>query len=456
MNRVPTSSSSQELALTRRSLVGKSLAAGGTLASLGLSRANSAVAAGAPTSPTASSATTYFEDATMNFEVLFALGSAGYGISEVGEVLTTIDDINAQGPSYQSFYDQFLALGRRLANEAAQAERRGRKVTARSKFLRSAEYFSQALYFVLGTDRPTRARERAVYRVMQYSWNRATHLFSPPFERVKVPYGRTLLPGYLLRPDSSQRPRPTVILNNGSDAQNVDLYAFGGAAAIERGYNALIFEGPGQGSLLFERNMPFVPDWERVVRAVVNMLVGRPDVDRGRIAIVGWSFCGGSVARAAAYDRRLAAVALDPGVNDVLAAYHVGDLQALANAGQKQRVNDAWANRLAQFSPAQRFTVAKRSEIYAQPTFYDQVRYAEKFNLGAATIGRIKAPTLVMEAQDEQFYPGQSRAVYSQLRSPKKLVTFTVSEGAEYHDEPMAPQTRNEVLFDWLDRTLGV
>jgi dienelactone hydrolase len=202
--------------------------------------------------------------------------------------------------------------------------------------------------------------------------------------------------------------------------------------------------------------MRFVPGWQRVVRAVIDTLSRRPDVDRRRIAIVGWSFCGASVARAAAYDRRLAAVVLDPGVNDVLAAYHLGNLLTLANAGQKQQVNEIWANQLAHLSPAVRFTIAKRSEIYAQPTFYDQIRCAEKFNLSAATIGRIKAPTLVMEAEDEQFYPGQSQAVYSQLRSRKKLVTFTVAEGAEFHDEPMAPQTRNEVLYDWLDRTLGL
>ncbi len=59
----------------------------------------------------------------MNLQTLCALGSAGYGISEVGEVLTTVDNINARGLSYQSFYEQFLALGHRLASEAADAER---------------------------------------------------------------------------------------------------------------------------------------------------------------------------------------------------------------------------------------------------------------------------------------------------------------------------------------------
>jgi hypothetical protein len=30
-----------------------------------------------------------------------------------------------------------------------------------------------------------------------------------------------------------------------------------------------------------------------------------------------------------------------------------------------------------------------------------------------------------------------------------------VAEGAEYHDAPMAPQTRNQVVFDWLDGILA-
>jgi hypothetical protein len=31
------------------------------------------------------------------------------------------------------------------------------------------------------------------------------------------------------------------------------------------------------------------------------------------------------------------------------------------------------------------------------------------------------------------------------------LIKFTVAEGGEYHCEPMAPQLRNERVFDWLE-----
>ncbi len=71
-------------------------------------------------------------------------------------------------------------------------------------------------------------------------------------------------------------------------------------------------------------------------------------------------------------------------------------------------------------------------------------------------IDRVSAPVLVTSYQLEQFYPGQAHRLYHALRSRKKLVTFTIAEGAEYHDAPMAPQRRNQVIFDWLDDTLAV
>ena len=73
----------------------------------------------------------------------------------------------------------------------------------------------------------------------------------------------------------------------------------------------------------------------------------------------------------------------------------------------------------------------------------------------ASTISRVKAPTLVIEADEEQFVPGQAQQLYEQLTSRKKLLTFTVAEGAQFHCEPMAPQLRNELMFNWLEDTLG-
>jgi hypothetical protein len=51
-----------------------------------------------------------FAQSDLNFETLFTLGSAGYGCSEVGEIVTTVNRINAAGASYQTYYDGFMAM----------------------------------------------------------------------------------------------------------------------------------------------------------------------------------------------------------------------------------------------------------------------------------------------------------------------------------------------------------
>jgi hypothetical protein len=69
---------------------------------------------------------------------------------------------------------------------------------------------------------------------------------------------------------------------------------------------------------------------------------------------------------------------------------------------------------------------------------------------------RVSAPALVTQYQDGAFYPGQGRQVHDLLRCPTAFHGFTTAEsGTEYHDAPMAPQTRNQVIFDWLRPLLG-
>jgi dienelactone hydrolase len=110
--------------------------------------------------------------------------------------------------------------------------------------------------------------------------------------------------------------RPTVFLNNGEDGQNVEQYALGGRDALDRGYNALLFYGPGRGRgrTLFQRQVPFRFDCENVVTPVGDYLRSRPEVDPDRIVLAGSSLGGKLVIGAAAFEHRLAAVVSDPGM----------------------------------------------------------------------------------------------------------------------------------------------
>lgn len=436
--------------LTRRRLFASALAGGAVAAMPPLAHAQSTSAP--------ANATTFFEDPALNFQMLFVLGAAGYGAAEVGEALATFDRIHARGNSYRVVFEEFQAEGRRLREMADGHRKRGSKVSARSCYLRAAMYLDQALFFTLASARPTRRHEGQAYREMESAWAHAAALFTPAFERVRIPYGRTHLPGWMLTPPGRRMKRPTVILNNGSDAQNVDMYVYGGAAAIERGWNALIFEGPGQGAMLFERSIPFVPEWEKVITPVVDFLRRRPDVDRKRVAIAGQSFGGYLVERAAAFEHRLAAVVPDPGVTDVFKGGWSTQLPKsmidLLHAGKGDEFNRIWAEVLPNLPQATQFDIAKRSEIYANGSFYERMHQALKFRLTPRLARRIEAPVAVLEPEGEQFFPGQQKEVYGWLKQPKTLIYFPASQGAELHCEPMAPQLRNERVYDWLERVV--
>lgn len=82
----------------------------------------------------------------------------------------------------------------------------------------------------------------------------------------------------------------------------------------QRGYNCLLFDGPGQGRALIQQGLTFRPDWEQVLRVVMDFTLERSDVDPTRVALAGWSFGGYLALRAAGGEHRLAACVADPGL----------------------------------------------------------------------------------------------------------------------------------------------
>jgi hypothetical protein len=430
--------------LTRRHLFGGALAAGAAGALVGVP----AMAA----KPEKRPATIFFKEEALNLEVLFVLGAAGYGASEVGEVLATVDRIHAKGDTVRSVYEEFLRVGRQSRDRADKERAAGRTASARSSYLRAASYLDEALFFTLASKSPTRHHEGVVYSEMEAAFARAAALFEPAFEPVRIPWEGGTMPGWFLSPGGKGK-RPTVILNNGSDGQNVDMYVGGGAAALERGWNALILEGPGQGSNLFLRNQVFIPDWERVITPVVDFLRARPDVDKRRISLTGASFGGYLVPRAAAYEHRLAAVVADPGVTDAFVTWQKllpPSLLGLLRAERADEFDRIWDGIPAHTSEIERFEVAKRSEIYGNGGGYERMTSARRFVLHRDEARKITAPVAICAPQFESFFPGQSKQLHSWIPG-STLLPFTVAEGAEYHCEPLAPQLRNERVFDWLE-----
>ncbi|WP_244257944.1 alpha/beta fold hydrolase [Streptomyces sp. Tu 2975] len=168
------------------------------------------------------------------------------------------------------------------------------------------------------------------------------------------------------RPDDSAERRPTVILTNGSDGQNVDMWTYGVSAAVERGWNALVYDGPGQGQLLFVDRVVFTPRWETVVTRLVDWLAARSDVDTNRIALTGLSMGGELAPRAAAYENRIAALVAMPGVLRPWLGFPAEIREILTR--DKEETNNIWNREVVpELSAAEAATLRKRFEPFSVP-----------------------------------------------------------------------------------------
>ncbi|MEU1277533.1 alpha/beta hydrolase [Streptomyces sp. NPDC005805] len=445
----------------RTALAGLVAGAAGAVGIAGASAASAAPGAAAVRAPADSptpGVMQLFADPGLNFGALLALGGAGAKAAEVGEVLTAVNAINAAGANENTYTAEFRAWGDRLV-----AARTGHPQTDRFRSLRAAQYYAQALFFVLGSTTP--GDEERLYRDGRRNWDTFARLCEPAAITDRVPYGRTPLPVWFFRPDTSGKPRPTVILTNGSDGQNLDMWTYGVMAALERGWNALVYDGPGQGQLLFVDEVVFTPRWERVVAPLIDWLQARHDVDSRRIALTGLSMAGNLAPRAAAFDHRVAALAAMPGCISPWLGFPQEIRDILTP--DREETNRIWNEEVVpELSPSEQYQLKKRFEPFSVEAmraarrgrmftdFWTPARRIVALDI-RGVVRRIKAPTLVLDYEDEQFYPGQPREMYELLRVPKKYVRLTAATGAQLHCSPMAPQQHCEVMFDWLQDTLG-
>jgi pimeloyl-ACP methyl ester carboxylesterase len=392
------------------------------------------------------------KDELFEAQLLRAIGYAPYEGADAGECLAAAGRVSRT--SLTSWHDAWSALAARLAGEAAASAAAGRVASARSGFFRAANYFRTAGLFAMGT--PVDPRLVEAHRREVESFRRGAALLAVPPELVQIPYEGSSLPGYFFRAAADDDPRPTVILTNGYDGTAEELYFTNGAAALERGYNVLAFDGPGQGSMIIDHGVPLRPDWENVISPVVDYLTARPDVDRERIAIIGLSLGGYLAPRAATAEHRLAACVSDCGPYDVFdaAARRLpGFLARQLPDGSPAllRLLDRLL-RMVMNKPTAGWAMRRNLMVHGLTDPLDYFRIAPQYSLKGIE-GRIKCPTFVCSAEGDDLST-DARKFYDALTCPKRYHQFTAAEGAGQHCESGARTLFHQHAFDWLDHVL--
>jgi len=396
----------------------------------------------------------YFKDDDFQFGLELVLGATYHRAADVGEALATAGRIKDEDSD--AWVREWLATAGSCRAAGREAEQAGHRVSAVAHYRRAATYYATALYRFAHAADNTAERELEIWRRQRECWDRVVDLQPVPGERVMIPYFGTTLPGYFFRsPDAAPgERRPLVILNNGSDGATSQMFVEGGAAAAERGYHWMTFDGPGQQAAFFEQQIPFRPDWEAVLTPVLDAMLGRADVDAERVAVIGVSQAGYWVPRALAFEHRVAAAVVDPGVTDVSASWTRPLPQLMRNqlAEGKRTAFDREMHLAELLSPGTAATVAFRGRPFGieGTSRFDLYQAVAAYRLGEE-VQQVTTPLLITDPEDEQFWPGQSRELYDRLPGGRELVPFTADEGAGRHCEPMARSLRETRIFDWLE-----
>jgi len=189
---------------------------------------------------------------------------------------------------------------------AAVHEELGRKSLADGYRLSAGEHLTRAavcyhfskFVFVVDYEQMKAAHRKAVE-----CRNLALPLIDPPGERVQIPYEGRHLAGILRKPAGVAR-SPVVVMCMGLDSTKEEMDT-NETVFLARGMATLTFDGPGQGE--GEYDFAIRGDYEVPVKAVLDFIGTRGDLDAARVGLWGVSLGGYYAPRAAAFEKRIKA-----------------------------------------------------------------------------------------------------------------------------------------------------
>jgi hypothetical protein len=391
----------------------------------------------------------FSDNADADFEIRIALGAAYSGAADVGEVLAAVGPVKAK--DRRGWYRSWMALADRIAADADAAHGKGHDASAAGAYLRASNYYGVAVNAASALDSADELL--ATFRKHRAAWDAFVDTTTEAHvQRVAIPYETTTLPGYVFRPREASAPTPLLIGTNGSDGSLTSMWTSCIFGALRRGYTVLVYDGPGQQSMLFEQKTTFRPDWEAVLTPVLDVGLGLDGVDAARTAVYGISQAGYWVPRALAFEHRFAAAVVDPGVVDVSASWmsHLPpSMLRLIDKGDTEKFDKDMAFGL-RFQPQNASTWAFRARPYGALGYAETIQEVRRYDLEQVA-SQITTPLLITSPEGEQFWPGQSERLAKLTPEVSTLVPFTAAEGADLHCQPLARALTDERMFDWLD-----
>lgn len=234
-------------------------------------------------------------------------------VKTTGRVQNFAYDARVVPPEVRSYRQIPRVLAKYAAHKekmARAAEERGHGETAMQLYWHASDLYREAQHSIFRDDDPEKIFLHG--RLLDCFAHVAEHC-PRPVEILEIPFEDNSIQGvfYSAAPDraADPTPRPTVVFLPGMDMTKESWITPWDHPFVERGFNILHLDGPGQGTSNIRKIRVTVDNYERAGSAALDVLAARPDVDPDALLVSGFSMGSYWGMRLAATDDRVRAVA---------------------------------------------------------------------------------------------------------------------------------------------------
>lgn len=397
------------------------------------------------------------EDLNFHYEAMRALGTVPYHGADITEILSIMPKIKPG--DFESWYHEWFQLAERVLSSVDESrEASYSPVTLRNVYFRASHYFFVADFFLHGDKEDPRAAR--CYELWRRYFDKANALLDIPGKHYQVKGEGFTMPAIVFRAAiaSAQNPRPTLIIGGGFESNMEETFHNFGFPALERGYNVVIYEGPGHRALVTQ-GKGFIAEWEQAVSPIVDFISTDefPFMDKDKIGLIGMSLGGYLAARAAAFEPRLAAVMCVDGVYSMLEA-------ALAifpegreawSAGDVAEFDRIFEENPSSWSTTRRWFHDDLKYTFCVDSAFAAFKICEAMTLANGVAQNIRMPVFIGEASQDMFFEGQPLRVAKQIGSHATLKRFGDELGAQLHCQSGALVYLNQEVLEWFAGVVG-
>ncbi|MCR5748480.1 MAG: alpha/beta fold hydrolase [Lachnospiraceae bacterium] len=362
------------------------------------------------------------------------LGLSRYGMSDAGEVFEVMGMMKS--PAEKDWALAWGSMAERLMQNAKKSEGNKKIVSASSAYLRAASYYRFALASFSDAGDPI---------IEDYSkksiscYRKYLELSDYPGEVIEIPYGETKLSGYFYKSPVAGEKAPLMILTPGRDTLGEDtVWVYD--EALKRGIHCIVMEGPGQGAVLRLQKIPFIKEWERIITPIIDYAYTLDCIDKDRIALMGISFGGYLVPRAAAFEKRIRLCIANPG--NISWGRSIGSALEMAKKMPK-----------ALRPPMVESLVRDYAWKHGVENDLDAVINELKRYDNSDILDKLTCKMLVMDATAD-VNPGEAMKFYEAINCPKEYMLFDDDTMGQTHTQMGCYASASERLFDWIEENL--